>query len=606
MADNQGSIDTILGPTSFDDLEKSWVIYAHGAWIDKSMQLTPLQKLIPHIAQPLWDHDLFEIAADCWTELLNTCPPFFTPENLVQLVGFLTSQRANNLMSLLIKGDYEADAVAFSRLLLAYSDVSIQDLAKHPESPSVQILMRFLIQLLAYEGFAGVEDDICTPTVEFWQAYTEYLIDSTAENQMEPWMNDARQYVVEVVEQCWRKIRMPPQEVYAEWNSDAKGEFKVFRTDVVDLLQSAYVLLGTSLFDRFTNLALEALQNHAWLHLEATLFCLNALAESISGDDVVDATLSALFGSELFPSMMNDTLGIPYSTQQTAVTIITSFTAFFERHTQYLPAMLTFLFNSVRTSALAGVAAKAIQSTCDSCRHSLVWEVSTFLQQYDNLLLWEDLETVAKERIIGAIAAIVQAIPSEKDKLESISKLLDFVEQDVQACLELAKNDAPVGAEEKGLCALSCLISMGKYLEEPDDKTIDLEFKPPGQDELYMPTIWTPFQQRIAHNMNAVGKALGPDNGAVVEAICQVFRTGFKENFPGPFVFGPNFIEDYITSTNLHTPRLDYALSTAGAMLSAHSRAGTTMINRSATRFLIHLFQLIAEMGCKSFPCGQA
>ncbi|KAL8683741.1 MAG: hypothetical protein Q9186_000375 [Xanthomendoza sp. 1 TL-2023] len=549
---------------------------------------------------------MFEVAADCWTELLNTFPPFFTPENMVQLVGFLTSQRAHNLMSLLIKGDYEADAVAFSRLLLAYSDVSIQDLAKQPDSPSVQILMRFLVQLLAYEGFAGAEDDVCAPAIEFWQAYTEFLIDSTAENQLEPWMDNARQYVVQVVEQCWRKIRMPSEEVYAEWTSDAKGEFKAFRTDVVDLLQSAYVLLGTSIFARFADLALEALQNHAWLLVEATLFCLNALAESISGDDVVDATLSTLFGSELFPTMMNDALDIPYTTQQTAVTIIISFTGFFERHTQHLPAMLTFLFHSVRTTALAGVAAKAIQSTCDSCRHSLVWEVSTFLQQYNDLLLWEDLETVAKERIIGAIAAIVQAVPSAEDKIESISKLLDFVEQDVQMCLEFAENNAPVGAEEKGLCALSCLISMGKYLEEPDDKTIDLEFQPPGQDELYMPTIWTPAQQRMAQNMDAVGKALGTNNGAVVEAICQVFRTGFKEKFPGPFVFGPNVVENYITSTNLQTPRLDYALSTAGAMLSAHTRAGTTMINRSATRFLIHLFHLTAAMGCKSFPYGQA
>ncbi|KAL8692822.1 MAG: hypothetical protein Q9224_003882, partial [Gallowayella concinna] len=211
---------------------QSWVVYAHGAWIDKSMQLTPLRTLIPHIAQPLWDHDMFEVAADCWTELLNTFPPFFTPENMVQLVGFLTSQRAHNLMSLLIKGDYEADAVAFSRLLLAYSDVSIQDLAKQPDSPSVQILMRFLVQLLAYEGFAGAEDDVCAPAVEFWQAYTEFLIDSTAENQLEPWMDNARQYVVQVVEQCWRKIRMPSEEVYAEWTSDAKGEFKAFRTDV--------------------------------------------------------------------------------------------------------------------------------------------------------------------------------------------------------------------------------------------------------------------------------------------------------------------------------------------------------------------------------------
>lgn len=198
------------------------------------MQLTPLRTLIPYIAQPLWDNYTFEVAADCWTELLNTFPAFFTPETLVQLVGFLTGQRAHELLSCLVKGDYDQDAVAFSRLLLAYGDVSIQDLAKQPDSPTVQSLMRLLMQLLAYEGFAGAEDDICTPAVEFWQAYTEFLIDSlyAAEDQVEPWMDSARQYVVEVVEQCWVKIRMPPEGVYAEWTSDAKGDFKVFRTDV--------------------------------------------------------------------------------------------------------------------------------------------------------------------------------------------------------------------------------------------------------------------------------------------------------------------------------------------------------------------------------------
>ncbi|KAI4246998.1 MAG: hypothetical protein L6R40_001663 [Gallowayella cf. fulva] len=381
--------------------------------------------------------------------------------------------------------------------------------------------------------------------------------------------------------------------------SEHKLSYKATLTleSLVDLLQSAYVLLGTSIFDRFAKLALEALKNQAWLELEAALFCLNALAESISGDEVVDATLSTLFGSELFPTMTNNALEIPSKTQQTAVTIIINFTAFFERHTQYLPSMLTFLFDSARTPALAEVAAKAVQSTCDSCRQSLVSEIGAFLQQYDNLLLWEDLATGAKERITGAIAAIIQAIPSKDEQMESLSRLVGFVEQDVQACFEFAESNAPVGAEEKGLCALSCLISMGKFLEEPDDKTIDLESKPAGQDELYVTTIWTPFQQRIVHSMNAVANALGPNNGAVVEAICQVFRTGFKEKFPGPFVFAPNVIEDYVTSTNLQTPRLDYALATAGAMLSAHSRAGATTTDRSATRFLIHLFQLTAAMG---------
>ncbi|KAL8922875.1 MAG: hypothetical protein Q9172_003381 [Xanthocarpia lactea] len=576
---------------------QSWVVYAHGAWTGKACQLT-LRSLIPCIARPLWDHDIFEVAADCWTELMGTFPAFFTPESMVQLVEFLTSQNAQNLLSLIVKGEYEPDAVAYSRLLLAYGDVSLQDLAREQNSPPVQVLMRSLMQLLAFEGYAGAEDDICTPALEFWQAYTEYLIDEchTKDDQVEPWMDSARRYVMQVVEQCWVKIRMPSEEVYAQWTSEAKGDFKVFRTDVVDLLQSAYTLLNTVIFDRFAHLTLESLRNQAWLHLEASLFCLNALAESISDDDTVDATLTTLFGSGLFAAMINDTLDIPSKTQQTALSLIISFTSFFERNIQFLPSMLSFLFVSIRTPALAGVAAKAVQSTCDSCRDSLVSEIDAFVEQYDNLLLSEDLESGTKERINGSIAAVIQALPSDEQKIASLGKLLAFVERDVMACLEFAENHALVGAEEKGLCALRCLVSIGKYLQTPDDNPIDLESEPVTEDELYVATIWTPSQHRMVQSIYAVRGALGTNNGDVVETICQVFRTGFRDNFPGPFVFAPSVIETYVASTNLQTPRLENVLSMAGAMLSAHTRAGATRIDLSATRFLQHMFQLIAAM----------
>ncbi|KAI4282403.1 MAG: hypothetical protein L6R38_002955 [Xanthoria sp. 2 TBL-2021] len=562
------------------------------------MELAPLRTLIPYTAPPLWDQDLFEVAADCWTELLGTFGQFFPPESMEHLENFLTGPNAQDLLSLIVKGDYEPDAMAYSRLLLAYGEVKLPDLARQSHTAIGITLIDSLMQLLAYEGYAGAEDDICTPAMEFWQAYTEFLIDEvdTTDDQVEPWMGSARQYLLRVLERCWSKIRMPSEEIYAQWTSEAKGDFKVFRTDVVDLLQSAYTLFGSSIFNNLANLALDALQRQMWLHLEATLFCLNALAESISDEDTADATLSTLFGSELFAAMTNDAIDIPSKTQQTAVSLIISFASFFQRHTQFLLSMLNFLFVAIRTSAVAGVAAKAILSTADSCRQTLVSEIDAFLEQFNNLLISEDLELGSQERIFGAIAAVIQAVPSEEQKIWSLSKLLAFVERDVKTCEEFAEYQALVGAEEKGLCALRCLVSIGKYLQEPDDIPIDLESKPVSQDELYLATIWSPSQHRMVDYMTRVAGALGTDNGDVVEVTCQVFRTGFRESFPGPFVFSPRFIENYVVSTSLRSPRLEHVLDTAGAMLSAHTRAGTTRIDFSATRFLDHVFQLIAEM----------
>ncbi|KAL8956612.1 MAG: hypothetical protein Q9193_005910, partial [Seirophora villosa] len=130
------------------------------------------------------------------------------------LVGFLVSQEAQHQLSWLHDGMSEPEPMAIARLLLAYGDASIQDLAKNLNNTTVQLVMRELMQLLACTGYAGAEDDICTPALEFWQSYTEFLIDSLygEEAEVRRWIDDAKQYVVQAIEKCWVKVRLPPEE----------------------------------------------------------------------------------------------------------------------------------------------------------------------------------------------------------------------------------------------------------------------------------------------------------------------------------------------------------------------------------------------------------
>ncbi|KAL8710953.1 MAG: hypothetical protein Q9220_004552 [cf. Caloplaca sp. 1 TL-2023] len=539
---------------------RAWAAYAHEAWIDKGDQLKPLRSLLPYILELLWHDDVFEVTADCLADVMAVFPALPAPEHLEELAQFLISSRGHRLLSFMVNGDVDPDAVAFSRLLLAYGDVRVQALAKQPKDPTVRLVMRQLTQLLACEGFAGAEDDICSPAMEFWSAYTEYLNDSSlAAEAVEPWQTDAEQYLIQALEHCWAKVRLPPEHVYAQWSADAKGDFKGFRADVEDLLQSSYNLLGPSIFNHLAGFASQALQQHAWLHLEATLFCLNAISESISDDDVVDETLSDLFSSALFPNMTDPTLSMPLRTQQTAVATIINFTAFFERRTQFLPPMLNFLFEALRISNLAGISAKAISSICESCCNSLVPEVDAFIQQYEILLGWQGIEPSTKERTIGAISAIIQAIPSDEQKIKSVSKLLGFVEQDVQECTELARVGNVGEAHDKGHCALRSLANAGKSLQEPADIAIDLE-SDDGDADIYENRTWIAIQQRIVQCLYTVNNAL-PSNGDIVEASCQVLRTGFKETSAGPFVFAPEVTVDYVTRGNLQTPRLENLLN---------------------------------------------
>ncbi len=374
-----------------------------------------------------------------------------------------------------------------------------------------------------------------------------------------------------------------------------------FRKEVPDILQSSYTLLGVEIYKKFGQLALQSLRNRAWLPLEATLFCLNALSDSVADEESVDASLVMIFGSSLFVDLTSTEEPVPMNVKKTAVIMISSYTAFFERHAEYLPAMLNYLFASLETRSkpLANVAAKAIFSTCSSCRAMLISELSAFLQQYEVLLTWDGIETSTKERVIGAVAAIVQALPTDEDKIVPLAQLVQSIEleagKSVRA-METLQNEVAV---ESGLSALKCLASMGKALQAPDEAVIDLDVDCP------ISTFWTNgqgamLQAKVVHILETI-TGLMKWNSDIVEAGCQILRAGYKERIPGLFVLPIKVTVDFVLVARLDTARLDQVLDTAGVMLANRSRQGEAAMMNAASSILEHLLGIVATMNCKGF-----
>ena len=571
-------------------------MYAHRAWIDKAMELEPLRLLTPQVLKAFSVEGLLDVIVEFFADILTNFPAFFTANDFKSLAEILSSPSAQSYLSTLQDGNFDPEAMAFARMLLSYGDAVVHDLAQDLEDPSSRLILRQLLELLKCEGYAGVEDEICSQTLEFWQTYTEFVIDSLfgAEEQLTPWTEHARQYVMEVIEACWTKIRLPPTEILTStWDSDARINFKAFRADVEDLLQSSYTLLGVSIFKRFANLALESLGSSAWLHLEATLFCVNALSDCIADEDSIDSILLELFASSLFADMAGQS-SIPPKTRQTAMDMVTKYTSFFERHTEYLPSALNFLFESLKTPTLTDVAAKAIYSTCSSCRKRLVGDLDAFLRQYNSLLIWEGFESSTKEKVLGAISAIIQALPSEEEKLVPLFTLLSSVEFDVQRCVHSLSVGKAEGGQVAGLCALKSLVSMGKALQVPDDIVIDLESEAPQT------LVWTTenggfLQAKIVKCLATVTSLLKWD-GDVMEAGCQILRAGYKESAPGPFVFPSKVTTDFVITSSFGTARLDYILDTAGAMLNSYALESENDMKNAASSILVHLLSLIRSM----------
>lgn len=576
-------------------------MYAHRGWVDKGSELESLTPLTPLAMSALQYTDMSDAVMELFTDVLNHFPAFLAANDFHTLSIFLTTDDARSVVAQLKAGDFDEDTMSFARLLLAYGDAAVQDLAMKPDNPQSNGVLLQLLELLKCDEAGGVEYDICSLALEFWMTYTEFAIDSLfdggAEKEKVAWLGVARQRIEAVIEASWAKIQMPPPNVAATWDSEAKSNWNEFRKDVQDILQSSYTLLGVDLFGKLAQLALRSLDDRAWLPLEATLFCLNALSDSVADEESVDEILTRIFGSSLFVDMTNTEKPIPGKTRKTAVTMISNYTSYFERHPEHLPAMLNFLFASLRTPSLANVAAKAIFSACSSCRKTLTAELSAFMQQYDTLLTWDSTEINTKERVIGAVAAIIEALPTDEDKVAPLTQLIQSVESDATNCVRLMEVSQVEKSQESGLSALKCLASIGRALQAPDEAVIDLDAEGPKSN------YWTygqgaPLQAKIVAILTTITQLMNRHSD-ITEAGCQILRAGFKERTTGLFVFPIKVTVDFVLETGLDTARLDHILETAGVMLASHVNKTEEAMMMAASSFLSHILRLISAMNCK-------
>lgn len=422
--------------------------------------------------------------------------------------------------------------------------------------------------MLKYPDPVGVEDEVALLALDFWSNYITTVAEEAfvyLEGEHPAWFGPAKHHVFQAIAELLRKIIYPPTEITRGWDSDAKKTFKVFRMDVRDITMDAFELLRDDLTDQFISFAVQALEGKQWLELEAGLFCLISLSDALTG---VDDKLSQLFERPLFSSI-SENAQIPAATRRTAVDLVAAFNHFFMRNPRFLPQVLPFLLNALAQPSLAQGAAKSFASLCSECRKTLIGELPSFFQMYDQFLTYPTAEESTKSKVLEGIAAIVQAGGPEDKQLPGLQHLFQYVANDAMQALNLAKDGKDI---EQGLVlaltALRCLSCIGRALQTSDDNVVDLDTADNKS------TFWTQgpgkdIQTQIVNFITYLTQIF-PGNDEIIESSCNVLRTGFKEMGPGAFVLPPAAAVDYITRTTLQTPRLTYVLETACCWVSCH------------------------------------
>ena len=479
------------------------------------------------------------------------------------------SQAASQWIAELLQGDFSSEAHSFVEFLEAVFqqlDTTTDDYLKDDD---VMACIKTAQVLLRCRGAAMVEDTICQAVLDIMITIAEGYSDWPGTSKEDVAMNCLIQ---DACLATLTKVQYPAEELdksTAMWDEDDNTRFEDFRFQAKDYFQTAFGIFGPSLIDELS-VSVTTASKTDWTEFEAVIWVLGSVSDALSNEpERCDPSLDQIFTSNLWLRATSDSEGIPSRVRRSIITLLSETTSYLQRNPQYLIGSLDFLFRSLQIRAHSNHAAKAIFNLCDSQRSFLVQALPQFLQTLTTL---EGIPLLSRSKVLCAVSALVQALPSEEDKVQPLQKMLQLIQN-----LETRNADVDPTLEDE-TCnplfgRLSMLGAMAKGSISPAETPIDLEA---SNNDPAATTFWTngPGQetQQLIIQMLAEPwtHLLEPEQSDLVTAACEFLRAGFKESHPTPFRFSSQ------TSTTLlialidpANPNLDQTMNTASCYVSS-------------------------------------
>lgn len=598
---------------------KSWIVYSRSQSEANETLRGLLRPLIDELIRLVGSDGLWEPSVQLLTEILDSHPSFLSEGCYAKLSSMFQTEAFQSRYRALVQGDFDHDNELFIWLMLSYAGAKVSKLIESTDEQS-QFFLSGLVGLTGCQGYVAAEDTVFAYAVEFWSTFVENMTDEldASEGGRQPWFDTAMAHVKQVLSNCWRKIQWPPIATILQWDPNDRAKFIEARKDVADLLEAVFAMTGPPLVSMFVDLLVQHLNSASWSELEASVFCVASLADCISDDEQCDEMIRKVFSAPFFGLMLEGQEKVPLRLRHTSLQLIERYSDYFERRPEFLPSALNLLFGGLEDSVLGGDSAKYIAKLCSSCRHILTGEVPAFLSQFGAIYHRSPLDPLAEEKVVLAIASIIQAVNADAGKLSAFAQLLDFSRQDIERSVQLAANPHTLNLEDPlyrrgidpaeqqvepspaeialqlSLRALRCMSGMARGMQSVRDGPVDLD-APASQwqisNELAV------LQNTILTMLNQVLVTF-PTNGEVVEVICNIFRAGFSETEPGPFVFPPPIVSSFFTSLTINAPRIGTVVSTACSFLSSLFKGSSDQFVPSLTQLLpwvVSLLQALPE-----------
>ena len=528
-------------------------------YIDRSVAL---------IAQSFQFSALADTVVEVLTGLAQSTPQYYCKIGSGVVDSIIESKQAEIWVATLRNGDFSPDVMHYPELLVSLVELEDLSLPAYFVDQKLNKVMRILHLLLQCDGPAVVEDQVCSMVLEAFGQLAEGFVDWTGEHAGD---DSIKNLLTAVCHSSLAKAQYPSEEMDEStqtWDASDRSKLKDFRHDVEDFFLSSFSSLGPRLLHDVAHVLTNDDTRDSWASFEAGLFCLGTLSESMANDtDFYDGIVFSIFSTNQWNAIMQNTTPVPSRAQHGAIDYIARNTAYLERHQEQLVPCLNFLFSSLHSHTSTTAASRAINTLCTTHRSTLTAAIPQFIATLTQL---PPVPSEDKQRLFGAVAAIVQALPSEDRKLQPLSEVLDILFLHFQTLLTLA-NGPHEDILLQNLDLLQTLAAIGKGLRTPADVPVDLDTEVHPSSQYWKTGAGKSVQDNAVGLFDQIFSTSNPCfDEKIIAAACDFIKTGYTEQDPSPFKFPPQVSVDFFSRTiHLSTPNVNAVMAAASAFLAS-------------------------------------
>lgn len=529
------------------------------------------------IMQCFYTPELATSTIHCLTGIAQQAPKYLTKAGSEALNELLTSQQAESYVEQLLGGKYESETtqfVVFVASLLELHDMSSPDAF---QDQSLRIILIILRNLLYMPGTPVIVDSVSQVVLDAFnqiaEGWGDWVGTDAADESIKPLVHEA----------CMRyaaKIQYPAEESdYAShlWESDERAKFQDFRHDFQDLLLASYACVGPELIDNLAAYLETSDISSGWENLEAQLYCLGAFSDVVSSNTAeLGGHVLRVLTSQKWDFLVQNVNTIPERARQGAINFISRYTFILQQNQQLLLPCINFLFASLYLPGSTTSASRAIYTLCHRQRIMLVEALPQFI---DSISILTNIQPEERHRLYGAVAAIIQAIPTEEGKAAPLIRILNLISQSTKV------PEAPsANSDESGVLSaidlVQTLAAVGKGLRAPADDAIDLDAEPGIEEQDFWTSGSGKQVQETVQNVLDHVLATYPEEPLLIEATCDLLKSGYTELHPSPFKFHASYSASFLSHViQPQSSRVGLIMNTASSFLASHASSPDAIRN---------------------------